>query len=96
LKAHFLLEARQDLRETARYYESQRRGLGKEFRAEVLAEVARIEGSPEALPVLEEGVRRGRVHRFPYGVFYRIHNQEIVIIAVSHLSRRPGHWLSRL
>ena len=40
-------------------------------------------------------VRRRLIRRFPLGVLYRIDPDEIVILAVMHLSRRPDYWHGR-
>jgi plasmid stabilization system protein ParE len=40
-------------------------------------------------------VRRGLVRRFPYGVFYVVTDDAIVILAVFHASRDPAGWRSR-
>ena len=39
--------------------------------------------------------RRALVPRFPYQVVYRLRPDEIVIVAVAHLKRRPGYWKIR-
>jgi plasmid stabilization system protein ParE len=96
LKVSFLEAARADLREAAAYYEGQRRGLGRDFRNEVLAAIERIKAFPEAWHPLSENTRRCRTHRFPYGVIYLVQEEHIVIVAVAHLHREPGRWKDRL
>lgn len=41
-------------------------------------------------------VRQKNLQRFPYGLVYRLRDQEITIYAFTHLSRRPGCWKGRL
>jgi len=36
------------------------------------------------------------VHRFPFGILYRIAGDEIQIVAIMHLRRKPGYWTKRL
>jgi hypothetical protein len=36
------------------------------------------------------------MRRFPYGVVYAIRNDEIYLIAVMHLKRRPFYWKKRI
>jgi hypothetical protein len=84
------------MREATAYYESQRRGLGKEFRDEVRAAIERIKLLPEGWHLLSENTRRCRTHRFPYGVVYHVANDQILIVAVAHLHREPGRWQDRL
>jgi toxin ParE2 len=92
----FLDAARRDLREAIRFYESQRPGLGREFRDEVRATVERIVSFPEAWRLLSERTRRCRTHRFPYGLIYQVKGEEILILAVAHLHREPDRWMDRI
>ena len=96
MRARFLEAARQDLREAALYYESQRPGLGKEFREEVRSTVERIKALPDAWQLLGENTRRCRTRRFPYGVIYQARAEEVVIVAVAHLHQEPSRWRDRL
>jgi plasmid stabilization system protein ParE len=96
LKAIFLEDAREDLREAVRYYEAQRSGLGSEFRGEVRAAVERIKNFPDAWQSMNERTRRCRLRRFPYGVIYQVRGEEVVIAAVAHLHREPERWRDRL
>ena len=52
-----------------------------------------ITEAPELFPEMEPGIRRRLVlHRFPYAVLYRIMGDEVQVVAVMHLHRRPGYW----
>ena len=51
---------------------------------------------PEAWQAVEEDVRRHLIKRFPFGIYYTIERDYISIVAVMHMSRRPGYWKSRL
>ena len=77
------------------YYEERERGLGLDLRAEILAAIDRIEGSPQVWPEIDPGIRRCLVHRFPYSVLYMIQPPGIRILAVMHLHRDPGYWKDR-
>ena len=87
--------AKTDVRSAARWYELQRPGLGREFVAEVDAALNRVAENPLRYQVLYRGVCRAIVHRFPYGVFYRIHPDRVEVIAVHHHRRDPSRWQSR-
>ncbi|MEO0416072.1 MAG: type II toxin-antitoxin system RelE/ParE family toxin [Verrucomicrobiota bacterium] len=39
--------------------------------------------------------RKIRVGKFTYALVYRVRKDEIQIIAVMHLHRKPGYWKSR-
>jgi hypothetical protein len=41
-------------------------------------------------------VRRCLLNRFPYAIYYGVAEDGVVVIAVSHLRRKPDYWLERL
>ena len=88
--------AKADVRSAARRYEVQRPGLGREFVAEVDAALSRVAENPLQYQVLHRETRRAIVHRFPYGIFYRIEASTIVVFSVSHLHRDPASWKARV
>jgi plasmid stabilization system protein ParE len=96
MRVRFLAVARDELREAVRYYESQRRGLGTEFRDEVRAAVERVRSFPSAWHPLSERTRRCLLHRFPYGLIYQVRDDEIIVVAIAHLHRDPARWQDRL
>ena len=82
------------------WYEDRREGLGAEFLEAVLATIRAIERAPERFPRYEgarlpRDYRRALVKRFPYVVAFEIYPTEVLIVAVSHGSQRPGHWRGR-
>jgi plasmid stabilization system protein ParE len=90
--AVFLPEAEREMLEAALYYQSQATRLGIDFLSEVERAVQSIAESPDTWPVLEGEVRRRLIRRFPLGVLYRVEPEEIVVIAVAHLRRKPCYW----
>jgi len=92
----FLPEAEEEMAAATRYYESRARGLGRDYLSEVERAVKTIKKSPETWPVVKEKIRRCIVRRFPFGIIYCIEPEEIVIIAVAHLRRRPKYWEERI
>jgi len=70
-------------------------GLGEEFLVELWRIFGLIENAPATWPQLDEKVRRCRLDRFPFGVYYRIDPDRIVVFAVMHGRRRPGAWKKR-
>jgi hypothetical protein len=58
--------------------------------------VGRIEAHPDAWQPLSANTRRCRTRKFPYGVIYQNRAGEILIVAVAHLHRKPGHWSDRV
>ncbi len=81
--------------EAAKFYEQRHDGLGVDFLSEVEHSIERLRANPEAGRSLRAGIRRRLLRRFPYGLLYRVDAEEIVIVAVMHLRRRPGYWRVR-
>ena len=51
---------------------------------------------PQAQTDIEDAVRRGLMRRFPFGVYFVHEKNQVHVLAVLHLSRRPGLWKHRL
>lgn len=92
-------EASAELEAAAMWYE-ERAGLGGEFLAEAERAVALIEEAPEAWPAWAKaprpGVRRFLFGRFQYAAVYVVREEQVLIVAFSHLRRHPSYWLRRL
>lgn len=69
------------------WYESQRAGLGAEFRNEIKLAIAILERHPERRPIYYRGFRRLLTRRFPYKIFYRIEGQRVIVFRVLHAKR---------
>jgi plasmid stabilization system protein ParE len=54
-----------------------------------------ILSGPEVWRVIEDDVKRYLIHRFPYGIYYTIEGDVVVIWAVKHLHRHPDYWQNR-
>jgi toxin ParE1/3/4 len=89
-------DAQSEMAASARYYESQRAGLGKRFLAEIQSAIQHIELNPTMFYQVEAGIRRCCVPRFPCGIVFRETPSEIEILAILHFKRRPGYWKSRI
>jgi toxin ParE1/3/4 len=90
-----------ELADAARWYESQRRGLGHDLIAAFVAAVMEIEEHPRryprtVLPTSTDRELRGyRLTRFPYSIAYEVLAGEAVVLAFAHAARRPGFWFDR-
>ena len=87
--------AERELNDAAHYYEFERPGLGAAFIAEVQRCTDEIAAHPLAGVALRGSIRRRLCQRFPYGLLYSIHGEEMRILAAMHLRRRPGYWVGR-
>lgn len=92
----FLEPAQIELEEEVKYYNEQQPDLGYDFAKEVADTIARILRYPEAWTKLSKRTRRCRTKRFPYGVVYQIRGDKILVVAVSHLRRKPLYWRDRV
>ncbi len=96
MKLKYHPEARIELNKAADYYNERRSGLGWEFLEEVQLAIRRILDFPNAWHPLSANTRRCLTNRFPFGLIYQVKKDEVRIIAVAHLKRRPGYWQDRV
>lgn len=83
-------EAEQDIADAQRWYETERAGLGAEFRQAVGDALIGIVRFPLSAPLMFAGIRRKLLVRFPYGLFYKAETRRIVILACVHAVRDPA------
>jgi hypothetical protein len=95
MKFSFHPNAVVELNEAVDYYDACQIGLGAAFADEVRAAVHRILEHPDAWAMLSKNTRRCLTHRFPFGVIYQIAEEEIFILAIMQLNRRPNYWRGR-
>ena len=77
------------------WYEQQRPGLGSEFAASCRSALAVIRDQPHAFRRVHGDIRRVILRRFPYAIFYRSREAELLVIAVMHERRDPRRWRDR-
>ena len=75
-------EAEGDLAVAASWYEQQRSGLGHRFLDEVLSIFHSIATQPLGYPIVYRNTRRALMRRFPFGIYYRVDRNRIVIMAI--------------
>ena len=88
-------EAEEEFNKAIEYYEEIESGLGYDFALEVYSAIKRSVEFPNAWAELDGEIRRSLVRRFPYGVLYSVEQEEIFIVAVMSLHRKPGYWKHR-
>lgn len=93
---NFLEIAQLELDDAVQYYNYEVPGLGNAFLKEILEGLDRIIKFPEAWHQCSKRTRRCQIRRFPYGVIYQIRKEEILIIAIAHLHRKPNYWFNRI
>ena len=85
-----------EIADAAAWYEAEKHGLAGEFLSEFNASIERLLEYPNAWPLVGRRTRRLQLKRFPYGIVYQVRDDEIFVVAVGHLHRRPGYWEERL
>jgi toxin ParE1/3/4 len=95
MKYRFVDEALAEFMAAGRFYNQQVPGLGDAFVDEIEASIGVILSDPIVWRAVEDDVRRYLVHRFPYGIYYTIEDDAVVIWAVKHLHRDPDYWQHR-
>lgn len=78
------------------YYDNQEEGLGARFADHVDAAIQFIDSDPLRPRCIDDSYRKMPVRKFPYLIIYEMLEDEVKIVAISHTSRRPGSWRSRL
>lgn len=84
-----------DIQAAAVWYEDQRSGLGARFLDELDLVFQRIKDNPRQFPSVEGVVHRALLNHFPYGVYFFAESEDIRVLAVLHLHRKPDMWKSR-
>jgi len=88
--------AEQDIAQAVNWYEENATGLGSRFVLSLDATLHSILRNPEAFPKVYKDIRRALLLRFPYGIFYLIDENKIIVIAVYHEKRNPENWKPRI
>ena len=91
----FRRAASQDFEDAALWYEGRRPGLGGEFQSAIEDALRSIQADPLMYPRVHLLVRRVRVRRFPYAVYFLVESDRIVVLSVFHARRDPRVWQSR-
>ncbi len=86
------LEAVRELEAAAAYYDSCSAELADDFLAEFELTVGRVVAFPHAWTQLSTATRRCLFNRFPYCIVYSVEYDQIQILAVMHLQRKPKKW----
>ncbi len=95
MRCRFHPEAEAELNDVVDYYDECQEGLGLEFAKEVYAAIESICEFPLGWAHLSQNTRKRLLKRFPYGVVYQPKGDEMLIIAVMQLNRKPGYWRHR-
>lgn len=82
------------------WHEERETGQGERFLRHLATTLESVEEAPEACApapgLFQVPVRMARVKRFPFLVVFVELSDRFRVVAIAHLSRRPGYWASRL
>ena len=92
----FLPQVRDDVDEAYSWYEERRTGLGDAFLASLEETFSRIRATPALSSLVYRDVRVRITKRFPYGVYFRILQDQILVLAFVHHRRDRRVWRSRI
>ena len=87
------LEAEEELIVATRFYATQAStAIGLAFTEEVERACRLLAEQPLIGVVWREPTRRLALRRFPFNLMYRVHGDEIRVLAIAHQRRKPGYW----
>ena len=82
--------AEYEIEETIEFYESRRKGLGKQFLEYFKGYLKILKTNPELFPVKKPPFYRELpLKKFPFVIIYEVFKDEVVVYSVFHTSRNP-------
>lgn len=85
-----------DLLDAFWWYQRKQTGLGHAFRDNVELVLDKLAQNPMVHPLVYLTVRRAFIRCFPFGIFYILQDNTIIVLAVLHARRDPVNWKDRL
>lgn len=95
MRVSFHPQASREVEEAQGWYEQRSVLAAAGFLQELSQAVQRVSAAPERYPLTKHGTRRMLLDRFPFSLYYRANENELVVVAVAHHKRRPGYWADR-
>lgn len=95
MKLSFHRAVQGEVAEACDWYDDRREGLGNEFFQELERVLAVISLHPTFFSPHTRGRRKAQMKRFPYGIYYRILEDRVSVLAVCHHKRDPNHGVHR-
>jgi len=93
-RVSFRPEAEAETLETRDWYEGRQPGLGAAFRAALDEILELVVDEPLLFRRVRGETRRALLDRFPYAVYFRVVDDEIIVLAV-HGRQHERRWQSR-
>ena len=89
-------EAEAEIFDTAEWYEQRNPAARAGFLDAINQALVLIADHPEQYQTVYREARRAVLDGFPYALFYKVSDREIIIISCFHSSRNPKVWRDRL
>lgn len=89
-------EAESEIFNTAEWYEQRNPAASAGFLRALNRALRLIEEHPEQYQIVYDEARRALVDGFPYAVFYKVTDREIIVVSCFHTSRNLKVWHDRL
>ncbi len=87
---HFYPKVEDDAVSAFSWYEEKAKGLGEEFLRTFYASCSKIQRNPFLYAKVSDEQRRKLLKRFPYAVYYRVIDKDIIIFGLFHCARNPA------
>lgn len=88
-------DADADIGSAFSWYQSIDPNIASRFMSEGRTTMVRILQFPYIFPLVNGAVRRARLKRFPYGIYYSLKSKEAKILAILHQRRSDDVWRQR-
>jgi plasmid stabilization system protein ParE len=70
--------------------------VASRFAEELNQAIATISEAPKRWPMMNNGIRKFLLQRFPFAVIYREIPSGVQVLAIAHGHRNPGYWKKRI
>lgn len=87
--------ARAEFDDAADWYEQRQVGLGATFTAAVQRVLDQISAQPDFYPQVYQDVREALIPGYPYCVYYRPEQSQVIVLSIFHTARDPSIWQGR-
>ena len=77
------------------YQQNARPGVAGQFEAAVDVAVKDAAAEPHRFPIADDDIREVAVDGFPYCVYFRERDEQLVVVGVYHQFRDPSGWQGR-
>lgn len=79
-----------EITESIDFYESRKKGLGKQFLNSLKVGLTILKSNPELFSIKRKSIyREMTLNKFPFIVIYEIIGNEVIVYSVFHTSRNP-------